>query len=421
MLRCDRIDPAPAGFARMTPARASRERVGEQLRTEQASEREQGENGEGLGMTRLKIKRAAALSALALAAVAMALPLASQAATAPPTQPGPPLVTTGGVSHVSGTSATLEGTVDPHGYPTTYYFQYGPTSAYGAQTTPASLPTGTAKVKVSQAVTGLLTGYHYRLVATNAAGTKNGHDHVFTPKNSKKSGFVLPKTYLPIPLGGTFILDGTLNGAGNANRPVVLEASPYPYRAAFTPVGSAILTTATGHFSFRVANLQSSTKYRVSTVAPVPLHSLIIPQPVSVRVTLKVKSSSHKGLVRLYGTVTPAEVGARVFFELERPPKSEEKAPKGEQPGRLENPKKNKSNRAEEKEKGPTFAAKFDTIVKPATRSISRFSAVVSIRQAGNYRAFVEVRSGPLASGHSANVVLHAVPGKKKKGKKKTT
>ena len=50
---------------------------------------------------------------------------------------GAPIVATGGVAHVRGTSAVLNGTVDPHGAATTYYFQYGPTIAYGKQTTPA--------------------------------------------------------------------------------------------------------------------------------------------------------------------------------------------------------------------------------------------------------------------------------------------
>ena len=120
------------------------------------------------GITRMTVLRVVALSSLSLV-----LPLASEAARNKEGSPGPPIASTGGFSHASGSSAVLKGGVDPRTLPTTYYFQYGPTAAYGSQTTPASLPAGTVKVKVSQTVKAILVGYHYRLVATNADGTTN--------------------------------------------------------------------------------------------------------------------------------------------------------------------------------------------------------------------------------------------------------
>jgi hypothetical protein len=366
-----------------------------------------------------KIDRTKLLPVLALVSTALALPFASQAA---PTTKAPaavaPSVTTGGVTRVVGTSAVLEGTINPHNVATTYYFKYGPTIAYGSQTTPASLPAGIVKVKVSQPVTGLLAGYHYRLVATNANGvTKEGHDHIYTVKvKKKKSAFVLPKLFKPIPLGGTFILSGSLTGTGDGDRAIVLQESPYPYTTAYTNVGAPILTTAAGRFTFSVPHMTESTKFRVVTVGLLPVRSLIVPQQVSVRVTLKARSSGHSGLVRLYGTVTPAEVGARIFFQLEKPPKTEE-GTKGEKPTRLERPKKGNSGRSEEK--GPRYATKFISVVKPGTKSISRFSAVVSVQDSGHYRAVVEVRPGPLASGSSTTVLLHAPASDKKKKKKR--
>ena len=352
---------------------------------------------------------------LALASAALALPLASQAApsTKAPTNSAPS-VSTGGVTRVVGTSALLQGTVDPHNLATSYYFKYGPTIAYGSQTTAANLPAGTVKVKISQPVTGLLVGYHYRLVATNSAGTKEGRDHIFTLKTKKKTAFVLPKTFKAIPLGGTFILSGSITGTGSGNREVALQESPYPYSLIYTDVGAPILTTAQGRFTFSVPHLMESTKFRVSTVGPLPVRSLIIPVQVSVRVTLKARSSGHSGLVRLYGTVTPAEVGARIFFEYEKPPKTE--GTKGEKPTRLERPKRHNAERSEEK--GPRYVTKFLSVVKPATKSISRFSAVVSVKETGHYRAFIEVRPGPLASGASSTVLLHAPAGAKKKKKR---
>ena len=99
------------------------------------------------------------LAASALAALSLVLPARRPA-------PRNPTSSTGGVSHVSGTTAELDGTVNPEGLATSYYFKYGPTTAYGSQTKPVSvpLPNPPKAVKVGQTVTGLLPGYHYRIV-----------------------------------------------------------------------------------------------------------------------------------------------------------------------------------------------------------------------------------------------------------------
>src|SRR5436853_2141432 len=112
-------------------------------------------------------RRRGLVALAAVAGLAAVYPLQSGAVTA---KPGAPVATTGKVSHVRGSSSTLNGTVQPHGLATSYYFQYGPTVAYGSQTTPGSLVAGYTRIKVGQVVTGLRLGEHYRLVATNAAG-----------------------------------------------------------------------------------------------------------------------------------------------------------------------------------------------------------------------------------------------------------
>ncbi len=356
--------------------------------------------------------------ALALASLGLALPLASQAAKA-----RPPVVTTGGIGSVSGTTVVLEGSVEPHTYATTYYFEYGPSSAtYGKQTGSGTIEEGkTGRVKVSETATGMQNGYYYRLVATNSLhdtvdGASRKYKAKHTKPTSKKSEFVLPRSFEPTALGGTFVLSGKLTGTGNAGRSIVLQASPYPYSAPLTDVAGPIATSASGAFSFSVPRLSTSTRFRVATVGA-PTYSLILDEQVTVRVTLKVRHSSRKGLVRLYGTVTPAEVGAKVFFQLERtakPPKgSKEGAAKPEKPETSEKA----AERAEERAEKPVFVSKFSTVVKRATKSLSRFSAVVSVSDAGAYRAFVEVPPGPLASGHSQSIQLQAAAKKSKKKK----
>ncbi|HUB74356.1 MAG TPA: hypothetical protein VL979_10015 [Solirubrobacteraceae bacterium] len=371
----------------------------------------------------------AALAGLLLA-LALALPLAAQAAaggSGRQSTPGPPLVSTGSSNHVDPPSAVLQGSVDPRTLATTYYFQYGPTSAYGSQTAVATLPAGSAKVKVAKTVIGVQAGYHYRLVASNADGTSDGHDRVVSSSGSSgKPGFELPKTYAAIPLGGTFVLTGALTGAGNGARSIVLQESPYPYTRGYADVGAPILTTSGGRFAFSVPDLKTSAKFRVATVGDKPLYSPVVPQRVSVRVALKVRSSRRTpGLVRLYGTVTPAETGAHVYLQLEQPRKHKEGI-QPEKPAKLEKPEKgNKSKAGEraekkaEREKPASFKTKFTTVVKHATRSISRFSVIVKVQQAGRYRAYVQVRPGALVSGTSQSVQLRAAPSAKKDKQKR--
>ncbi|HSS42277.1 MAG TPA: hypothetical protein VLK37_06955 [Solirubrobacterales bacterium] len=101
----------------------------------------------------------------------------------------PPLVTTGAATDVSDTSAQLVGSVDnTFGDQTTFHFEYGLTTAYGTR-----LPAGTdgiaGNLRTPRTVTRLAQGlqpgttYHYRLVATNSAGTTSGADQTFTTLN----------------------------------------------------------------------------------------------------------------------------------------------------------------------------------------------------------------------------------------------
>src|SRR5215217_3188266 len=81
-----------------------------------------------------------------------------------------PTATTGAASAVTGQSATLTGSVNARGVPTTYRFQYDTTTAYGTTTPATGAGSGTTAAAANAAVSGLRAGttYHYRLVATNA-------------------------------------------------------------------------------------------------------------------------------------------------------------------------------------------------------------------------------------------------------------
>jgi hypothetical protein len=88
----------------------------------------------------------------------------------------------GGATAVTAGRAALTGTVNPHGVPTSYHFNYGPTSNYGASTPEADGGSGDGDQLVSQGVSGLLADrtYHVQVVATSADGVvRAGGDGVF--------------------------------------------------------------------------------------------------------------------------------------------------------------------------------------------------------------------------------------------------
>jgi hypothetical protein len=344
-------------------------------------------------MRKVTSARGGLLSLSILASAALALPLASQAAAKTTKPTGRPLVLTGGVTQVRGTSGLLGGSVNPHGFATTYYFQYGPTIAYGSQTVPATLPAGSTVVPVGQTATQLLPGDHYRLVASNQEGPGQGRDRVFLATKTRNRLTLIKPTEAAI-VGSPLIISGSLSGAGSGNRRIELQATPFPYLTAFSVVGTPVVTSPLGQFSFRVASLSVGTQYRVNTLDPLPLFSTVITAQVSPRVTLKVRSTSHKGLVRLFGTVTPAEVGAKLSFQLR----------KAVRPGKSEATTR--------------FATQFSTVVKRGTKTVSRFSAIVTVQRGGRYRAFVLVHKGGLVSGSSPTVVLKAAPASALKPKK---
>jgi hypothetical protein len=94
---------------------------------------------------------------------------------------GLPVVTTNPATLIASFSATLNGSLDPHGLTTSVHFQYGTTTSYG-HTTANQSKTGNTYQNVSANISGLTAGtrYHFRIVATNSGGTVYGSDRAFT-------------------------------------------------------------------------------------------------------------------------------------------------------------------------------------------------------------------------------------------------
>ena len=118
-----------------------------------------------------------------------------------------PSVGAASASNVAEQTATLAAPVGANSQATEYFFQYGPSSEYGSQTSTASAGSGATPAVVSANAVGLFPtrSYHFRAVAINASGTTYGPDQTFTT-GSAPSATTLAAT-------GVIITGGTLHGS----------------------------------------------------------------------------------------------------------------------------------------------------------------------------------------------------------------
>lgn len=157
-----------------------------------------------------------------LAALAAACGLA--AATARASDHTAPTAQTLAPTPVAGV-VVLHGTVDAGHQKTTYWFEVGPTTAYGSTTQPATVDKKDP-VAVMSVVSGLLKGgsYHARLVARNDDGLSLGADVPFTGAG------LIPAVSVPAPLPGSAPAGGPSDPASDsdpgASAPVLPAPSP---------------------------------------------------------------------------------------------------------------------------------------------------------------------------------------------------
>ncbi len=287
-----------------------------------------------------------------------------------------PAVTTGGVAKLTPSSASLLGKVNPSGAATTYLFQYGTTTLYGAVT--ASVPVGsaTATVNVVADIAALApaTTYHYRLVAMNSLGTTKGADRTFRTKN-QPLGLTLAATPNPVNVGKPTVLGGTLTGTGNDNRQVVLQSNPFPYTQGFVTTTNVQLTNATGGFSFPLLSVPFNTQYRVL----IPTKPEIVSPIVLVGAAPKISTSTtatriRRGQrVRFRGAVSPAQGGERIAIQ---------------------------------KLKGTRWVTVAGTSTSRASSTSARYSKLIRMSRGGTYRVFVAFADGRYVSTSGRSVKI---------------
>jgi outer membrane protein assembly factor BamB len=146
---------------------------------------------------------------------------------------GAPVVATNPPTNTASSSARLNGTVDPHGLPTTVHFEYGTTTSYG-NTSASQTETGDTYQNVSADITGLTAGttYHFRIVGTNSAGTRHGMDRTFAAvppdrsvtwqNNPTHDGFDPASSLVP-PLRLKWTRDFTASGVQSISYPLIAQ------------------------------------------------------------------------------------------------------------------------------------------------------------------------------------------------------
>ena len=156
-----------------------------------------------------------------------------------------PTVATLAATTITTTTSTLNATINPNGTTTTAKFQSGPTNSYGTDTTIALSPDNdTLPQAATLTLTGLTPGatYHFRVSATNSAGTTNGTDLTFTTisTNANLASLTLSSgTLSPVFSSG---ITGYTASVSNATGSVIVTPVVAESHATFTITGGSSLS-----------------------------------------------------------------------------------------------------------------------------------------------------------------------------------
>lgn len=222
-----------------------------------------------------------------------------------------PAISAGGVSDVQPTAATITGAINPHGAATSYRFEYGPTTSYGSASPPGSLAASTRASTVRARIGGLAAGkrYHYRLVATNSAGTTRGSDRSFTAATTATSA-TLAASKDPVTYGQPVTLSGKLGGTKVSGVRVRLQTTAFPFSSPFADTGTALKSTSKGEYTFTLPAVIVTTRALVVVDGLPSFASKIVVVRSAARAGITSISRRVGGTVVVRGRVIPATPSA---------------------------------------------------------------------------------------------------------------
>ena len=228
---------------------------------------------------------------------------------------------------VTSTQAVLHATVNPEFADTHYFFEYGPTAAYG---TKAPLPPGTdigasnSGQYVEVALSGLTAGtiYHFRVVAANSLGTTDGPDSTFatvTPTAPIVEGEEVEKR-----TATTAVLQATVNPKGTDTR-YFFEYGPTAAYGTEVPLppGTDIGSSTYGQtMEVALSGLTAGTTYHFRVVAANALgttdgpdNTFATPTPAVPLVESETVASITPTTATLQATVYPEFADTHHYFE----------------------------------------------------------------------------------------------------------
>ncbi|HEY5045292.1 MAG TPA: NHL repeat-containing protein [Solirubrobacteraceae bacterium] len=183
------------------------------------------------------------------------------------TLPNPPSASTDAASGVSQSTAMLNGTIDPQGAPTSYYFECSGPGVFSIISGQTGSSAG--ERRTTAPLTGLVPGstYRYRLIATNAGGTTTGTYQSFSTAPSPPSSppaVITGDTSNLTP--STATLDGTVNPNGGLTTYEFQYGTSLAYGASLSTASPATGTEPQG-VAAGLSGLVPGTSYHYRLVA----------------------------------------------------------------------------------------------------------------------------------------------------------
>ena len=299
------------------------------------------------------------------------LALLALAATATTASAAVPKAFTDAADQLTPVGAVVHGRVDPNGQPTAAWFQYGTTNKYGKRTPSQNAGLAPGEVPISAQLSGLTSNktYHFRMVAENKDGRKNGPDRTFKTTKPTSTPVFTPN---PVRYGKPALVSGQILGTGASGAKVSLFWHSFPYTDPFVQYGNSVVADKNGNYLFVLLPVTSNSIFEVRgntspafTSTPQQLH---VASNISLHTPTRVKP---RGRVHFWGIVSPAQDGVVVEIQKQL--------------------------------KGGAWALFTRTALKPRSAGTSRFTTRKRLFHSHVVRAIVHSTGGVVDEGATEN------------------